>query len=555
MRVSSQKRAKTVSKHQQAIDFDRFVFAACKGVNTPYSLGIWIRYSARQFKDCLDAKVDPLNYNDAASFSVDFQIHSLFSKNRFLDLGVDKFEVAMSAARNAEMACKETNLRFRSRNFSLREEQLLSGVARKIEQILGPSPPVNWASRSGWGPGATASVKGNSVVLENKMCETHITVSSSAFRHLRDEMSLDIHWLQARGIDAEGPCTPLSGFKILNSNRVVAVPKNAKTDRIICAEPTGNIFLQKALGQVIRHRLKRYGINLNDQKRNQDLSQLAFSKSLATVDLKGASDHLCYELVRDLLPIEWFLLLDDLRVPSSIGYHSDKTVTRLEKFSSMGNGFTFELESLIFYAVTCVVDDSPYVSVYGDDIICSSAKSQDVISALQLIGFPVNVEKTFTIGNFFESCGMFWFKGQDVTPFFQKEPLDTNQELIRCANRISKWTQKHYWVLPCLSWTPLCGAWFLLARCVNDYAQPPGMEGDRGLIRDDWRKFLKWNKYRSYYQLPGLLFEPVLNKFYHPGAYIAYYYRFLPADPISDGLAFRGAGTYQKRWFQYNGNF
>jgi hypothetical protein len=331
----------------------------------------------------------------------------------------------------------------------------------------------------------------------------------------------------------------------------VSVPKNAKTDRIICAEPTGNIFLQKALGEIIRQKLRRFGVDLNDQSINQRASQRAFKEGLATIDLKGASDHLSYEVVRDLLPLNWFLLLDDLRVSRSKGINSDGTETRLEKFSSMGNGFTFELESLIFYAITSVIDDPLYVSVYGDDIICRAAVVDQVIDGLLLIGFPINKDKSFIKGNFFESCGTFWFKGHDVTPFFQKEILDNDHELIRCANRISRWTQKHYWDLPDASFTPLSSAWLQLSRELQDYAQPPGIEGDSGLIRRDWRLFLKRNRRSRRNQLPGLLFEPVINKFYHPGAYLAYYLRFRPVIPISDGLAFRGSGSFKKSYYRY----
>ena len=69
--------------------------------------------------------------------------------------------------------------------------------------------------------------------------------------------------------------------------------------------------------------------------------------------------------------LDWFELLDRFRT-GSVTYR-DKII-KLNKFSSMGNSYTFELESLIFYSLavaTCshLGIDPRDVSVYGDDVI------------------------------------------------------------------------------------------------------------------------------------------------------------------------------------------
>jgi hypothetical protein len=69
----------------------------------------------------------------------------------------------------------------------------------------------------------------------------------------------------------------------------------------------------------------------------------------------------------------------------------------------MGNGFTFELMTLILTSLCRTLD--PDSSVFGDDIIIDSGSSSRLIQLLEEVGFRVNVDKTFTSGPFRESCG------------------------------------------------------------------------------------------------------------------------------------------------------
>jgi hypothetical protein len=69
----------------------------------------------------------------------------------------------------------------------------------------------------------------------------------------------------------------------------------------------------------------------------------------------------------------------------------------------MGNGFTFELMTLILLSLSRSLDSS--ASVFGDDIIIATDKSKRLIECLEAVGFTVNVDKTFTSGPFRESCG------------------------------------------------------------------------------------------------------------------------------------------------------
>lgn len=158
-------------------------------------------------------------------------------------------------------------------------------------------------------------------------------------------------------------------------------------------------------------------MDLDDQRLNQRLAAKAFKDRLATIDLKNASNSVSTSLVELLLPPDWFAYLDSIRTKWT---ELEGKGIRLEMFSSMGNGFTFELESLIFWAICRSI--TPYeVGIYGDDIIVPQDSASEVIGVLEACGFTVNTSKSFLSGCFFESCGKHYFMGVDVTPLYWKE--------------------------------------------------------------------------------------------------------------------------------------
>ncbi len=219
------------------------------------------------------------------------------------------------------------------------------------------------------------------------------------------------------------------------------VPKNADIDRCACKEPDINMFLQKGVGRHIRRRLLRFGINLNDQSINRKLAcQGSLTGELATIDLSSASDTINRCVVQALLPMEWFLYLDDIR---SQTVEVDGETFRTAMFSSMGNGFTFELESLIFWALMKTTSyfrgNRGAVSVYGDDIIVPSKDYDTYLWVLSKFGFIPNEKKSFGTGPFRESCGGHYFSGIDVTPFYLRKPPLLLTDLIRVCNQLRKW--------------------------------------------------------------------------------------------------------------------
>lgn len=230
-------------------------------------------------------------------------------------------------------------------------------------------------------------------------------------------------------------------------NMLFTVPKNDTIDRVCAKEPDWNMFFQKGFGGYIRRQLKsRANIDLNDQSINRNLAREgSINNNLATLDLSAASDSITDELVYMLLPNDWYKHLDSVRSRYTL---KDNKLVRWQLFSTMGNGFTFELESLIFYALAwsiCYLKGiKGPLSVYGDDIICPVGAASELIAVLSYCGFETNQDKSFVEGPFRESCGGHYYNGLDVTPIYIKRPIRTLTDFILFRNKFYKWSTNNY---------------------------------------------------------------------------------------------------------------
>lgn len=434
-----------MDKHAGFPQMREVFFALCKSVGTPFALSAWLRFKY-DHKSFLELDLDPADYEDAYSFSGDYLVASFLSKWKGLNTGLDLEAEALQRFRSSETSCRETNLRlkeFRNSGIKPRLETAIAVAKRKIAWLLGPFDWSLVCDSYGWGPGATADISRRRAFVDTKLSQTPISVTRRALPVLRAEIDSDLHWSAViLGINVEDVSLPFCFlphiFSVKEECVIDTVPKNSKTHRVIAKENTGNGFLQKGFGAYFRRRLKRVGIDLDDQSLNQRAAKAAVNEGYATLDLKAASDTVSRELVFELLPVDWALALDTVR--SHKAKMPDGEVVNLEKFSSMGNGFTFELESLIFWALTSAEanesDDRERVWIYGDDIICPQSVAPGLIELLEFCGFKTNVSKSFVSGNFFESCGKHYFKGVDVTPVYQKEEVESYEELVRLGNRL-----------------------------------------------------------------------------------------------------------------------
>lgn len=220
--------------------------------------------------------------------------------------------------------------------------------------------------------------------------------------------------------------------KLVRGSLATTVPKDNTKVRMICIEPTLNMFFQQGLMACVTSRLERVGLSFDVQQVINRES--AFLSSLtgrcATIDWSSASDTIAYSLVKFLLPPKWFYHLDCFRSPEMeiLGQFMP-----LESYSTMGNATTFPVETLVFWAMAqAVCDDTkstlgpeefnPLVQVFGDDCILPVEYAQQYIDFMSRFGFKPNTDKTFITGRFRESCGGDFLAGRDVRPYYLTGP-------------------------------------------------------------------------------------------------------------------------------------
>lgn len=373
-----------------------------------------------RYLDIINYKFDYGVDRELDDFLYARQIQGFLSKQDFLDLGVDREAQAFDTFMKAENLCKDTNDRFRSDlpGVSSGVHSVLFGASRKIAQILGDVPEYSELKFS-FGPGATTNVKRARSNPRVKL-EAHLNCSYEFVSHAKEFLSEFPGWMEAQS-DRQNQI-----HLYPSHGKLQFVPKSSKTMRSIGVEPTLNGLGQQGIGKHIKKRLQRFGIDLTDQTRNQKLACIgSLDGSLATVDMSSASDTIAYGLVLHLLPIDWFDLLDRFRTGSVV---YKENVIKLHKFSSMGNSYTFELESLIFYGLayaTCthLGLDTKQISVYGDDVIIPVEAMALFEEVLTVCGFIINLDKSFSVGPFRESCGADYLGGIDIRPFYLKDKI------------------------------------------------------------------------------------------------------------------------------------
>lgn len=186
---------------------------------------------------------------------------------------------------------------------------------------------------------------------------------------------------------------------VRQASRFSTVRKNNEKDRPIDVQPLCNMLVQRRLGNGLRSLLKTQGVDLDSlaDKHRERISD----NSIATIDLQNASDSIHLSLVEFLFPKKVFELFNQSRTFYTEGLDGNYYVTN--KVSAMGNGFTFELMTVILRALGLQYDNN--FSVFGDDIIIDNQYAEDLIQDLSAVGFVVNKSKSFINSSFRESCG------------------------------------------------------------------------------------------------------------------------------------------------------
>jgi hypothetical protein len=313
------------------------------------------------------------------------------------------------------------------------------------------------------GPGVSHGVPGQSFV-EKLLTGPLTATSSSLYFMYRRYLKNDPRWRRAE----ENRRWHFGQCQMVEGSKLSFVPKSRQISRTICSEPSLNMFFQLGIGALIEKRLKeRYSIDLSCQP---DMNRLlamngSVTGSFVTIDLESASDSISMSMLRRFLPRQILSWLELTRSPSVL---IDGSVHQLNMVSTMGNGFTFPLQTAIFSCIVAtahkfrglalrrnrpaeqrgaVLLHPGNFGVFGDDIICSPQAAGDVLRLLELLGFRVNSNKTFVEGPFRESCGTDFFRGVNIRGVYIKSLTEKHDRYV-AFNRLVQWSAFHRIPLP-----------------------------------------------------------------------------------------------------------
>lgn len=337
------------------------------------------------------------------------------------------------------------------------DEELVQGVKQSLHdfwyQTGGPyiSDYREIFLRGRAGPGA--SIGARDCDFYTKMFDSTLTATGDLPQVWERLTSMTGLWSEASRFRDE-----LHGVKVVESSKYSFVNKSTKIARGICTEPSINMWMQLGCGSLLTDAIRSfYGISLSNQPdKNRVLARLgSIHDDLTTIDLESASDSLGLNVLRELLPRTMFSTLCSFRCPSTTMPNGERVV--LNMISTMGNGFTFPLQTIVFSAIV----HSAYVyaglrsrgsllrtrdrvadyGVFGDDIIVRRSATRLVLRLLYLLGFTVNTDKTFVEGRFRESCGADYIDGKNVRGVYIAS-LNTRQDLYASINNLTYWTAK-----------------------------------------------------------------------------------------------------------------
>lgn len=348
-------------------------------------------------------------------------------------LGVDVSEVTIDDFNDMEKLASDLDERF----VQLLMDERVLGVLRiwqkEVRLIMGPAIIGPGVITSG----ATSTVSSGNTPLE-RFKNTELTSGLASFYQAHPEID-DLPW---------------ESFK-LGYAEVNIVPKTAYIGRVVFSPCAGNAFEQKRHGKTFSNRLARFGIDI---PRAQDVHQrMAFhgsiKKHLTTDDQKWASGLIYTALVRYLVSPEWFSLLSASR--DSYARFPDGSLRPLSQFATMGNGYCFELETIIFFGMlrTAAVlgkypKNSKDIKVFGDDLIYPSELTKYVRGIGRMVGFITNVDKSYSEGSFRESCGADYYDGLNIRPVYIKKSFDHPYDLTISANIVKTLLDRYEWNLP-----------------------------------------------------------------------------------------------------------
>lgn len=317
------------------------------------------------------------------------------------------------------------------------------------------------------GPGASIGASGDSFyhkIGAGRMSTSSMSLWSLYRRHISGYPT----WDEAEKLRSNQFGGPL----MADYSKLSFVPKSSEISRTICTEPLLNMMFQQGIRARLEAALRlRVNIDLETQQLiNRKLCEVGSSHdSFGTIDLSSASDTISVSLVRELFPPAVTGWLMQTRTRKTVLPSGE--VLDLHMVSSMGNAFTFPLQTMIFSSIVLgaykalglkargskVIPSRdgialPFIrlgnwAVNGDDIIVDPRAYKLVVSLLKRFGFQPNEAKSYYEGPFRESCGADFWRGHPVRGVYCQR-LDNLQDRCSLINRLNVWSANQDVPLP-----------------------------------------------------------------------------------------------------------
>jgi len=370
-------------------------------------------------------------------------------KNGFVD---DQFEsTALCEWTQREITMRDSQLPVWAPNLKKIFSHLFSGF--KFSRDILPSHGNGAVSERG-----VVSAEDKNLVLTRTIGDAIVNIYDGNHRRFYDSVTSVLPLLFA---------SSTGSARTLRPSRLMFVPKDYKSVRSICMEPTAVQWLQQGLRVQLEHHFTKHTfikrcVRLSDQGLNRSGSMFgSYTGRTATIDLSAASDSVRWDLIKAVFPPHISFHLSASRSSSVELPNGDNF--DIMKFAPMGSSLCFPIQCMVYLGVLLyigicqtyaldyreigclddleirpqdifthspnfwgVIDNRFHLpTVYGDDIIADVRMTSNTMNALCELGFSVNWGKSFVSPDspVRESCGKYHFIGYDVTPFRLKLPV------------------------------------------------------------------------------------------------------------------------------------
>lgn len=271
-----------------------------------------------------------------------------------------------------------------------------------------------------------------------------------------------------------------------HGSRLSSVPKNNEIDRAINVETTANMLLQRQVAQPLRAVLASIG---NDLELGQAVHRARIrDKNQATIDFSEASDRIWMDIVSHMYSGTLLKYLKRFRSEMVL---VDDSYVWVNKLSSMGCGFTFEIMTMLFLSIARVLD--PHATVYGDDVIIANEHAPRFIEVCNAIGLVVNEKKSFVGSPMRESCGAYFHDDYGYITGFDFHWCENWADVTVMCNKIRTIVDEHPDKLNSFVCRELHGLRLELLHMAPALAKGPTQPDIAcGYLQcDDWKKWQK----------------------------------------------------------------